>query len=203
MPPERGGKCGFMAEKTVVDARGEACPLPVVHAAKALAGMTGGVLEVLVDNEIAVQNLERMASGKGLKCTAARAEGGFAVEIEAASGAAQPEAAPACAPDKRGELVIAVDTDRMGRGDDKLGALLMKSFLFAVTQLPELPRKMIFYNGGAKLTTEGSESSAPPGSAVSSTSMTEAQERPAARAAARPAGPAPMTRTSVWAKRDA
>ena len=147
-----------MAEKTVVDARGEACPLPVVHAAKALAGMTGGVLEVLVDNEIAVQNLERMASGKGLKCTAARAEGGFAVEIEAASGAAQPEAAPACAPDKRGELVIAVDTDRMGRGDDKLGALLMKSFLFAVTQLPELPRKMIFYNGGAKLTTEGSES---------------------------------------------
>jgi selenium metabolism protein YedF len=147
-----------MAEKTVVDARGEACPLPVVHAAKALAGMTGGVLEVLVDNEIAVQNLERMASGKGLKCTAAKAEGGFAVEIEAASGAAQPEAAPACAPDKRGELVIAVDTDRMGRGDDKLGALLMKSFLFAVTQLPELPRKMIFYNGGAKLTTEGSES---------------------------------------------
>lgn len=147
-----------MAEKTVVDARGEACPLPVVHAAKALAGMTGGVLEVLVDNEIAVQNLKRMASGKGLKCTAAKAEGGFAVEIEAASGAAQPEAAPACAPDKRGELVIAVDTDRMGRGDDKLGALLMKSFLFAVTQLPELPRKMIFYNGGAKLTTEGSES---------------------------------------------
>ncbi len=147
-----------MAEKTVVDARGEACPLPVVHAAKALAGMTGGVLEVLVDNEIAVQNLERMASGKGLNCTAAKAEGGFAVEIEAASGAAQPEAAPACAPDKRGELVIAVDTDRMGRGDDKLGALLMKSFLFAVTQLPELPRKMIFYNGGAKLTTEGSES---------------------------------------------
>jgi selenium metabolism protein YedF len=147
-----------MAEKTVVDARGEACPLPVVHAAKALAGMTGGVLEVLVDNEIAVQNLERMASGKGLKCTAAKAEGGFAVEIEAAAGAAQPEAAPACAPDKRGELVIAVDTDRMGRGDDKLGALLMKSFLFAVTQLPELPRKMIFYNGGAKLTTEGSES---------------------------------------------
>ena len=145
-------------ERTVLDARGEACPLPVVHAAKALGQMTGGVLAVLVDNEIAVQNLERMASGKGLKCTAAKAEGGFAVEIEAASGAAQPEAAPACAPDKRGELVIAVDTDRMGRGDDKLGALLMKSFLFAVTQLPELPRKMIFYNGGAKLTTEGSES---------------------------------------------
>ena len=41
----------------------------------------------------------------------------------------------------------------------------------------------------------------PPGSAVSSTSKTLAPERPAARAAASPAGPAPTTRTSVWAKR--
>ena len=46
----------------------------------------------------------------------------------------------------------------MGRGSDELGKLLMKSFLFAVTQLPQLPKTMLFYNGGAKLTVEGSES---------------------------------------------
>ena len=34
--------------------------------------------------------------------------------------------------------------------------ILMKSFLFAVTQLDELPDKMVFYNSGARLTAEGS-----------------------------------------------
>ena len=40
----------------------------------------------------------------------------------------------------------------------KLGKVLMKGFLFAVTQLDELPKTMLFYNGGATLTTEGSDS---------------------------------------------
>ena len=44
----------------------------------------------------------------------------------------------------------------MGEGNDELGHVLMKSFIFAVTQLDELPKKMVFYNGGAKLTVEDS-----------------------------------------------
>ena len=44
----------------------------------------------------------------------------------------------------------------MGRGDDELGHKLMKAFIFAVTQQEELPSTMLFYNGGAKLTVEGS-----------------------------------------------
>ena len=46
----------------------------------------------------------------------------------------------------------------MGEGNEELGHVLIKGFLFAVTQLDELPKTMLFYNGGAKLTTEGSES---------------------------------------------
>ena len=42
--------------------------------------------------------------------------------------------------------------------DNELGKVLMKGFLFAVTQLDELPKTMLFYNGGATLTTEGSDS---------------------------------------------
>lgn len=34
----------------------------------------------------------------------------------------------------------------------------MKSFIFALTQLEELPKTILFYNGGATLTTEGSQS---------------------------------------------
>lgn len=55
----------YMQNKTV-DARGMACPLPVVNAKKASEEMTeGGVLTVLVDNEIAVQNLTKFAASRG------------------------------------------------------------------------------------------------------------------------------------------
>ena len=52
--------------------------------------------------------------------------------------------------------LVAVDTDVMGRGSEELGRTLMKGFLFAVSQLPVLPKTMLFYNGGAHLTVEGS-----------------------------------------------
>mgnify|MGYP003248336708 CR=1 FL=1 len=42
--------------------------------------------------------------------------------------------------------------------NDELGKVLIKGFIFAVTQLDKLPKTMLFYNGGATLTTEGSDS---------------------------------------------
>ena len=42
----------------------------------------------------------------------------------------------------------------MGSGNDELGKVLIKGFIFAVTQLDELPEQMLFYNGGAVLTCE-------------------------------------------------
>lgn len=53
---------------------------------------------------------------------------------------------------------MVVSSDRMGSGDEELGTVLMKGFLFALTQLTELPGKILFYNGGARLTCKGSES---------------------------------------------
>lgn len=147
----------------LVNAIGEQCPIPVVKATRALREMTEpGTLEVLVDNEIAVQNLTRMAAGHHLAARAEkRGEREFAVTVEVPAPvgeapAEEPELV--CAPDQRGDLVVAVDTDAMGRGSDELGRTLMKGFLFAVSQLPQLPKTILFYNGGAKLTTEGSDS---------------------------------------------
>lgn len=145
----------------IVDAVGDQCPLPVVKAARALRELTEpAVLEVRVDNEIAVQNLTRMAAGNRLPVRSEkRGERLFVVTMEAAeprgdAPAEEPELS--CVPDARGDIVVAVDSETMGRGSDELGRLLMKSFLFAVGQLPRLPRTMLFYNGGAKLTVEGS-----------------------------------------------
>ena len=150
-------------EKIVVNAAGKQCPIPVVEATRALRAMTEpGTLEVLVDNEIAVQNLTRMAAGHQLVAKAEkRGEALFAVTMEVTNPmgeAPAEEVEMACIPDLRGNLVVAVDTDVMGRGSEDLGRTLMKGFLFAVSQLPELPATILLYNGGAKLSVEGSDS---------------------------------------------
>ena len=145
----------------VVNAVGEQCPIPVVKATRALREMREpGILEIHVDNEIAVQNLARMAAGHNLTARwekTGEREYVVTVEVTVPVGEApleEPEmvCAPACG------LLVAVYTDVMGRGSEELGRTLMKGFLFAVTQLPCLPEAMLFYNGGAKLTVEGSAS---------------------------------------------
>lgn len=150
-------------KNVVVNAIGEQCPIPVVKATRALREMTEpGILEVHVDNEIAVQNLTRMAGGHHLTAKAEKVgEAEFVVTMEVTApvgDAPAEEPEMVCAPDMRSDFVVAVDTDVMGRGSDDLGRTLMKGFLFAVGQLPKLPKTILFYNGGAKLTVEGSDS---------------------------------------------
>ena len=142
-----------------VDAMGKQCPIPVVLAKKALEGMTvPGTLEVLVDNEVAVQNLSKLAASCNLPVHAEKtAEGQFTVTMEV-STPVQPAGETVCAPDARGDLVVAVGSNRMGDGDEALGKTLMKGFLYAVSQLPTLPKTMLFYNTGAYLTCAGSDS---------------------------------------------
>jgi selenium metabolism protein YedF len=149
----------------VVNALGEQCPIPVVKATRALREMRQpGELEVRVDNEIAVQNLQRMASGHHFPVESKRlGDKEFSVVITVTAPLSEEAAAPeeACAPcavPQTDGTVVAVETATMGRGDDKLGAVLMKGFLYALVQLPTAPKTVLFYNGGAHLTTEGSES---------------------------------------------
>ena len=116
-------------------------------------------LEVLVDNEAAVENLRRMAAQKGLGAAVTREDGFWRVAI--GEGAAVPEQTPhpptCCAP-MSSAAVGAVGRDVMGQGSDELGHALMKSFLYALAQLEVPPRTLLFFNGGARLTVEGSQS---------------------------------------------
>ena len=143
-----------------VNAMGDNCPIPVIKTKKAMAALTGPeTIEVLVDNEIAVQNVTKMASSSGGKVTSEKlgvAEYKVTIEMEGAPAADGAEAV--CAPDARDNTVVVVSSDRMGSGNDELGKVLIKGFIFAVTQLDTLPKTMLFYNGGATLTTEGSDS---------------------------------------------
>ena len=142
-----------------VNAMGKQCPVPVVMAKKALEDMqVPGVLEVLVDNETAVQNLSRLADSCHLPVHAEKTgEGQFTVTMEV-TAPVQVQEETVCIPDARGDLVVAVGSNRMGDGEEALGKTLMKGFLYAVSQLPVLPKTILFYNTGAYLTCAGSDS---------------------------------------------
>ena len=138
-----------------VNAMGDNCPIPVIKTKKAMAALTGPeTIEVLVDNEIAVQNVTKMASSSGGKVTSEKlGDAEYKVTIEMEGAPAAEEAEVTCAPDARDNTVVVVSSDRMGSGNDELGKVLIKGFIFAVTQLDTLPKTMLFYNGGATLTT--------------------------------------------------
>ena len=148
-------------EKTI-DCRGMACPLPVVNAKKAADEMhAGDVLTVLVDNEIAVQNLSRFAANKGFAVTSEKKDDNTYAVVMAIAGetaSPAPEAEIACAADirKKGMLVV-LSANTMGSGDPKLGTSLMKAFVFALTKQDQLPDTILCYNTGAYLTCEDAD----------------------------------------------
>ncbi len=155
-----------------VNAMGDICPIPVVKTKKALGELNGpGEIEVLVDNETAVKNVTKMAKSSGASAESEQlgekqyrvliTVGEAAEQLKDGQGAGrklqtQPDDATGCRTCTG--TVVAVGSDRMGEGSEELGRILIKSFLFALTQLDDLPDKILFYNGGAKLTVEGSES---------------------------------------------
>ncbi len=137
-----------------VNAIGDACPIPVVKTKKAMQELGGaGVIEVLVDNEIAVTNVSKMAASSGAKVTSEKlSENKYKITIEVTENSC------GCVACEEENFIVVVSSDRMGSGNDELGKVLIKGFIFAITQLDKLPKTMLFYNGGATLTAEGSDS---------------------------------------------
>lgn len=143
-----------------VNAIGDNCPVPVIKTKKAIEALAGPeVVEVLVDNEVAVQNVTKMAKTLGGSVTAEKTgEKEFKIRIQIGDAVSVEEEEISCILDRRDHTVIVISSDRMGNGNDELGKALIKGFIFAVTQLDVLPETMLFYNGGATLTVEGSDS---------------------------------------------
>ena len=149
----------------LVNAMGDVCPIPVVKTRNAIRDLGGaGVVQTLVDNEIAVQNLTKMANQKGYGVQSEKqAVNRFLVTLTVGEGmeapaAAEPVACPAATAGAGRNVVVAVASGVMGEGNDELGVVLMKGFLYALSQQDRLPRTLLFYNGGAALTCEASPS---------------------------------------------
>ncbi|MDO5015978.1 MAG: sulfurtransferase-like selenium metabolism protein YedF [Eubacteriales bacterium] len=137
-----------------LDCLGMGCPMPVVKAKQALPQLADGEwLSIDVDGETQVQNLTRMAQNRGYYVEHEPLGENFTVRIQKKEQPAAEAEQPAA---DSGHTVIVFGSDVMGQGNEELGHILMKAFCFSVTQMDVLPRRMIFYNDGVKLTTKGS-----------------------------------------------
>ena len=146
-----------------VNAVGKQCPLPVIEAKKALEEMKGiGIVEVSVDNEIAVQNLNKLASHKKLESSFEKVNNDLYIVKIAVNGEGEEEKSGedeiATVPkEAKKNTVVVLGSNAMGSGSDELGEILMKGFVFALTKLNGLPKTVLLYNSGVKLAVEGSD----------------------------------------------
>ena len=143
-----------------VDARGLACPQPVIQTRKAM--QQADQIVTLVDNETAVTNVSRMASKAGWRVEVKQLGEEFQIEMLQQSAAIQepvsePETPPAGAIGASdSSLVLVISSETMGHGDKVLGDILMRGFLHTIGEIDAKPQTIILFNSGVKLACEGS-----------------------------------------------
>jgi selenium metabolism protein YedF len=141
-----------------IDARGLACPAPVLQTKAALQEERVEQIKVVVDNAPSQQNVQRFLESQGFTTTLEQSGEDYLV-----IGSGDPQTAPRSAPvtpqpsDARQKIMVMCATDRMGYGDDDLGRKLMVNYIRTLAEMgPELWR-LVFVNNGVKLTIDGSE----------------------------------------------
>lgn len=135
-----------------IDCRGMACPQPVLTTKKVLEEMGEGEFILIVDNPSARDNVKRFAQTQGAKVDVQEKGNDFYLHILKRETCETVES-----PQKAEKVVVYINSNLMGVGEEALGAILMRSFLKTLLDLKPIPSKLIFINSGVRLTTEGSE----------------------------------------------
>lgn len=137
----------------IIDCRGFTCPKPVILTKNELEKMEDEILEVIVDNETAKENVSKFAQNSGCEYQTEQKDEFYYIKIRKKESFS----ASSVNLEKQNGPVILVSTDKFGTGDDNLGAALMKSYIFALSESDVKPEVMLFANGGVKLTCEDSD----------------------------------------------
>ena len=138
--------------KKFIDAKGKNCPMPVIMAKKEIdAGVK--FFEIEVDNKIAVENLKKLANSQGFTTRIEENNGNFKVNFS--NGCEECEEVLAKVEGKKplGNWTIFVNKEIIGAGDDELGKSLMKMFIYTISEGDDLPKSILFMNGGVKVPT--------------------------------------------------
>lgn len=140
-----------------IDARGLACPAPILLAKEALEKGNPNILTVTVDNAAAKQNVVRFLTSRGFRVSDTRKGNDFQVRGEKEEAIALHDMTCEMPAADAKKILVMIATDRVGYGDDVLGLKLMISFVKTLKEMgPDLWR-LVFVNNGVKLTVKGSE----------------------------------------------
>lgn len=143
----------------LIDVLGKPCPIPVIEAKKALAEVDS--VRVKVDNIVAVQNLEKMANGYGYDFSYIEgSQDCYEVTINR-NGKSVPVPNPVYSKSETvqsnapsGGPLVVISRNTMGDGAEELGKILIKGFIYSLTELRTPPECVIFLNAGAYLTSD-------------------------------------------------
>lgn len=135
-----------------VDCKGLACPGPVIKTKKALEETENGIIIATVDNEIARDNVVRLAEGMHLKTEVRETKGNYQISIDktGCTECAEANAILNTLSTTDGYIIL-FRGETLGRGNEELGGILTKSFFFTAANYEPLPKKVVFLNGGVKL----------------------------------------------------
>ena len=140
-----------------VNAMGKVCPIPVIMTKKVLReNTTGENIMIRVDNEIATQNLIKMAGQLNIKSNVTKlsdAEYTVLYDLEGCEACAVLNDSSVL---EQGadEYVVAINSDKMGTGDEAFGTTLLENFIYALTEQDRIPKMVVMYNSGVRLVTE-------------------------------------------------
>lgn len=134
-----------------VDAIGQVCPVPIIMTKNALKDIEEGQVEVSVDNRISLENLQKMSKEMGYDYTLEESGDIFKIVINKMRESVELR-------ESEENTVVVIDSLHMGKGDVELGRILMKGFIYTLSEMEELPKTILFYNEGVKLAIEGAES---------------------------------------------
>lgn len=139
----------------IIDARGLACPAPVLQTKAAVEEADSEVVRIRVDNEAATQNVSLFLESRQYETAVEREGNEFVVTGRRTENSKSEETPKNSADPELKKIMVMIATDRMGRGDDELGRKLMINFIKTLKEMgPELWR-LVFVNNGVKLTVEG------------------------------------------------
>ena len=144
-----------------IDCRGLNCPEPVLKTKKALTDNPNCELSITVDNETARENVLRFIKSQGRLSEWQQEGAEYIINVQGSldkdnqESAQEKESLPVESQSK--ELpVLFISTDQLGQGSSELGHMLMRNFIYTLTQRDQLPGSLVFMNSGVKLTIEGS-----------------------------------------------
>lgn len=147
--------------KTTLDLKGMQCPKPVLETQKAFKDQSITEFEVIVDNAAARENLKRLADSKGYKYEVKESPNEIVINIKRESGETivqEEEFVAVCdiASDVS-NAVLLIKNEFLGDGNDELGKVLMKGFLYTITETKPYPEKVVLLNSAVKLSTVNEE----------------------------------------------